>query len=83
MGLDELCDLISVGLPVDCQICLAELLGHSRSDHMDSEQTTTSAIRSLLSDDLHHALWVAQDECPPVTGIAMLAHDDIKASFFR
>src|SRR5260370_3616121 len=72
--MDEAADLGRQGFPVDCEVVLRQQLAGPRADEVDTEDRAV-----LLRHDLDHAVGVADDHRPAISGEHVLVHFDLFA----
>ena len=82
MGLDELGNLRHSGLPVHRQIALAELLGHPRAHHVDSEDAPAGPVVVAVGDDLDQPVGLPHDHGPPVAHEAVRGGNHLEPRLF-
>src|ERR1035437_1038080 len=77
--LDQCGRLLGGRLPVDREVPGTELLGDPGARHVHAENLPGGPVGSLLGDDLHYTVGVADDLRSTVATEGVLLHDDLVA----
>ena len=83
MRLNERCDLVNGGFPVDRQIALPELFGYPWSCHVYANDLATVTVGFALGNDLYDAIDLTEDERSTVAPILVFRNYDVDPGFLR